>query len=168
MITSYYIIAGIIGILIWQVITIIFYGVAKLLSERFLQEPEDSALKFAICVPYFILTSIDHIIGKCLTLLLISWCRKNLYRYCLCSKVHLQGSESEFITKNVRFFATKKMVEKLSFDNTRNDYVEFISDCTNMEGVPYGYYIYRGQDTFHGKDMNLFRKEIKVKEKENV
>lgn len=166
MITSYYIIAGIIGILIWQVIIIIVYGIIELLKGD--PDEDELALKFAMFVPYFILTSIDHIIGKCLTLLLISWCRKNLYRYCLCRKVHLQGSESEFITKNVRFFATKKMVEKLSFDNTRNDYVEFISDCTNMEGVPYGYYIYRGQDTFHGEDMNLFRKEIKVKEKENV
>lgn len=148
-----YIIAGIIGILIWQVIICIF--------DYFFDE--DIALTFAICIPYFIFKSICYIV--CYPILF--WCRRHLYRYCLCYKVYFQGS---ILTDegNVIFFATKKMVENLSFDNTKDDYVKFIGNCANIKRIPYGYEIYKGQDTYQGWDMNLFRKEIKVKEKENM
>ncbi len=160
MMTSY-IIAGIIGILIWQVIIIIVYGIIELLKG----DPDELALKFAIFVPYFIfkvLKGIDYILGYFLLL----WFRKHFCKYGLRYKVYFQGGT--LAERNVTFFATKKMVENLSFDDTKDHYVKFIDDCTKLKRIPHGYEIYEGQDTYQDWDMNLFRKEIKVKEKENV
>lgn len=160
MMTSY-IIAGIIGILIWQVIIIIVYGIIELLKG----DPDELALKFAIFVPYFIfnvLKGIDYILGYFLLL----WFRKHFCKYSLRYKVYFQSGT--LVERNVTFFATKKMVENLSFDDTKDHYVKFIDDCAKIKHIPHGYEIYKGQDTYQDWDMNLFRKEIKVKEKENV
>ena len=166
MISYIIIIAGLIGILTWQVIVIIIYGIIILLNKGDPQRPDELALKFAICIPYFILVilkGVDHILGY----FLLSWCRKHFYKYALCYKVCSQ--DGKFREGNVVFFATKKMVGNLSFDSTRDYYVKFIGNCTNVKRVPYGYEIYKGQGTYQDWDMNLFRKEIKVKEKkENV
>lgn len=164
MMTSY-VIAGIIGVLIWQVIIIIVYSIIELLKgdsdELALNE---LALKFAIFVPYFIfnvLKGIDYILGYFLLL----WFRKHFCKYDLCYKVYFHGT---LVERNVTFFATKKMVENLSFDDTKDHYVKFIDNCTKLKRIPHGYKIYKGQDTYQDLDMNLFRKEIKVKEKENI
>lgn len=159
MMTSY-IIAGIIGVLIWQMIIIIVYGIIELLKG----DSDELALKFAIFVPYFIfnvLKGIDYILGYFLLL----WFRKHFCKYDLCYKVYFRNT---LVERNVTFFATKKMVKNLSFDDTKDHYVKFIDDCAKLKRIPHGCEIYKGQDTYRDLDMNLFRKEIKVEKKENV
>lgn len=158
-----YIITGLISILIWQVIAIILWGIIELFNKNDPQESEEFALRFAICIPYFILKGIDSIGYH----LILSWCKKHLCKYCLIGKVYWKDHT---FTKEVKFFATKQKVKTLSFDDTKDYHVKFISDCTNIEGVPYGYKIYNGQKIFENWDMSLFKlskEEIEMK-KENT
>ena len=98
---------------------------------------------------------------------MLSWYKKHLCEYHLIGKVYWKDHA---FTKKVIFFATKQKVKNLSFDDTRDYHVKFISDCANIKGIPYGYKIYNGQKIFENWDMSLFKlskEEIETK-KENT
>ena len=129
-----YIIAGLIGILAWQIIGIIIYEASG--------ENED-ALVYILCVPVLIL----NIIGWCYKKLRFAWCKKNLNGYIL----YWSG-----ISGLSQVYMTDKQAEKLYHEGESSCYIKKYSEGRNWKSAPYKDEIYKGQEKFRGIDMKEF------------
>lgn len=129
-----YIIAGLIGILVWQIIGIIAYEASG--------ENED-VLTWILCVPVFIL----NIFGWCYKKLRFAWCKKNLNGY----HVYHSGTSLLFYV-----YMTDKQAEKLYHEGESEYYIKKCSEGRNWKSAPYKGDIYKGQEKFCGVDMKKF------------
>lgn len=129
-----YIIAGIIGVVAWQIIGIIAYEASG--------ENED-VLTWVLCVPVFIL----NIFGWCYRKLRFAWCKKNLNGYIF----YWNGTS---VLSQV--YMTDKQAEKLYHEGESNCYIKKYSEGRNWKSAPHKGDIYKGQEKFHGIDMKEF------------
>lgn len=129
-----YIIAGIIGIVAWQIIGIIAYEASG--------ENED-VLTWVLCVPVFIL----NIFGWCYKKLRFVWCKKNLNGYYL---YHNGGSMPLYV------YMTDKQAERMYHEDESEYYIKKFSEGKNWKSAPYKGDIYKGQEKFCGVDMTKF------------
>lgn len=129
-----YIIAALIGILVWQIIGLITYEASG--------ENED-ALIWVFCVPALIL----NIIGWCYNKLRFVWCKKNLNGYIFYWNGTSMLSQA---------YMTDKQAEKLYHEGESNCYIKKYSDGRNWKSAPHKGDIYKGQENFRGIDMKKF------------
>jgi hypothetical protein len=129
-----YIIAGLIGILVWQIIGIIIYEASG---------ENDDVFVFVLCVPVFIL----NIIGWCYKELYFAWCKNNLNGYILyCNGVSVFS----------QVYMTDREAEKLYHEGESNYYIKKYSEGHTWKSAPYKGEIYKGQEQFRGLNMKKF------------
>lgn len=137
-----YIIAALIGILLYQILVTIVYAATR---------KENSALTVAIFVPFCIFRGIcDGII----TPIYLNWCKKNLKKYRFCFKDAEGRTHSSIHT----WYATDKAITNFTFDESKDYFIKKISDGQSIKEIPYKNEIYKGQKVFKGFDVNLFEK----------
>ena len=124
-----YIIAGLIGILVWQIIGIIIYEASG---------ENDDVFVFVLCVPVFIL----NIIGWCYKEFYFAWCKNNLNGYILyCngvsvfSQVYMTDREAEKLYHEGRVIITSKNTQKVIHGNQLRIKERFIRDKKNFVGL---------------------------------
>lgn len=129
-----YIIAGLIGILVWQIIGLIAYEASG---------ENDDVFIYILCVPVFIL----NIFGWCYKKLRFAWCKKNLNEY-----IFYWNGDRMFS----QVYMTNKQAEKLYHEGENNCYIKKRSKGHDWKSAPYKGDIYKGQEEFHGIDMKKF------------
>lgn len=135
-----YIIAGIIGIVIYQIICMIVYIATK--------ENDDVMSTMAMLIPFVVWSGIAAIMRK----IVLIWCRKNLNVY-RCCWIKNDGT----IGEDAKWYATNKAVANLTQDETQTYFIKKVSDCKNLKSIPYKSDIYKGQSSFGLWDMNKFK-----------
>lgn len=129
-----YIIAGLIGIVAWQIIGLIAYEA---------NGENDDVFTYILCVPVFIL----NIFGWCYKKLRFEWCKKNLNGYVLyCNGVDVFSQT----------YMTDKQAEKLYHEGESKYYIKKVSEGRNWKSAPHKADIYKGQEKFRGLDMKKF------------
>lgn len=138
-----YIFVSVLSILIWQIFSFILCFIIK-------DDLEEKAFIFAICVPYFLWRCLI----KTIRFLVLSWCKKYLHKYNLCYKSH--NFKGKIIKRP--FYATPKVVKHFTQDNSKDFYIEYVSNGSNIKYIPDTRYSrYCGQKFFREFDMELFK-----------
>lgn len=138
-----YIIAGIIGIIIYQIICMIVYIITN--------EDDNVMSIMGMLVPFAIWSyAIQPIVYK----LVLSYYRKNYncYRFCY---TRIDGTKDKSI--NV-FYANAKNIKDFSQNENDENYIELVRNGKDFKSVPYNGEIYKGQEKFNGWDTSLFKK----------
>lgn len=137
-----YIIAGIIGIVIYQIIATIIYVATK--------ENDEILSIVAMLVPYGVFIATAPIIRK----IYLMWCKKHLNGYRFCD-VDKDGKTHRSISL---WFATDKAVANLTQDETQPYFITKEVEGKHLKKIPYKDEIYRGQDSFQGRKISNFLK----------
>jgi hypothetical protein len=137
-----YFIAGIIAVIIYQVITLIVY----LLSG----EKEEALVITAILVPF----GVFSLVAPLYKIIRLVYYRKNynFYRFCYTNK---DGTKDKTLGS---FAAKTKDIEKFSQNENDKYYIELIRQGKDFKSAPYKNQVYKGQEHFMGWDMNKFKK----------
>lgn len=136
-----YIIAAIIGILLYQILVTIVYAVTR---------KESSALTIAIAIPYgFVRGICDGIVNP----IYLNWCRKNLKKYRFCFK----DSEGKVHSSIHTWYATDKAIANFTFDESKDYFIKLVSTCSDLKKVPYKEDIYNNKAIFKGFETKLFK-----------
>ena len=137
-----YIIAGIIGIVIYQIICMIVYIITN--------EDDNVMSIMGILVPFVIWScAIRPIVYN----LVLSYYRKNYncYRFCYTTQ---NGTKDK--TLGI-FYANAKNMKDISQNEKDKYYVELVKNGKNFKSIPYKGDVYKNQERFKGLDMNLFK-----------
>ena len=113
MIMINYIIAGLIGIILYQTISMIVYIITK--------ENDDVLSVMAMIIPF----SVWYIVRPIIHSIALSWCRKNLNAYCFYQKP-ADGIEH---CSSPKWYATNRNVKGLTQDETKPYFIKKVSDC---------------------------------------
>lgn len=136
-----YIIAGIIGIVIYQIICMIVYIVTN--------EDDNIMSIMAMLIPFVVW---QYGIAAIMRKIILIWCRRNLNVY-RCCWIKDDGT----VGQDRKWYATNKTVANLTQDETRPYFIKKISDCKSLKSIPYKSEIYKGQSSFELWDMNKFK-----------
>lgn len=137
-----YIIAGMIGIVIYQIIAMIVYIITN--------ENDNIMSIMGMLVPYAVWCCIAPIIRK----VYLIWCRRNLngYRFCWVK-------EDGTIAGDIQtFYATDKVMKNFTQDENSRYFIKMVSTGKSFKSWPYKRDIYKGQPHFKGWDMSKFKK----------
>lgn len=130
-----YIIAALIGIVVWQIIGLIVYEASG--------EKEEVLAWVILFIPVIICNGLGYIYRK----LYFAWCKNNLNGYILyCNGVSVFS----------QVYMTDKEAEKLYHEGENNYYIKKYSEGHNWKSAPYKGDIYKGQERFRGIDMKKF------------
>lgn len=135
-----YIIAALIGIVVWQIICFIAYEVSKESWEIL----EYWALGFVVVTVGFV--------GLVYRTLRFRWCKKHLNGY----RFYNKG------TSIYMYYMTDKQAQKLYSEGENECYIIKCSEGCNWKSAPHKGEIYKGQEVFHGGDMKKYWKEQPV------
>ena len=136
-----YIIAGLIGIILYQTISMIVYIITK--------ENEYVLSVMATLVPFSVW---NYILRPIIYKIALSWCRKNLNAY----RFYWRKGDKIEDGALSKWYATDKNVKNLIQDETKPYFIKKVSDCKNIKSIPYKQDVYKGQPNFKGWDMNKF------------
>lgn len=139
-----YIIAGIVAILIYQIITLVIYLVSG--------EKDDLLVIVATLVPYGI-SALFVLLIRAITL---AYYRRNYNCYLFCqTEKNKDNNESPIV-----FYAYAKPSDVIEFSQDKNDeyYIELYLHGKDFKSIPWKTDIYKGQDTFRSRKMSLFKK----------
>lgn len=143
MVVLNYIIAGFIGIIIYQIICMIVYIVTN--------ENDTVMSIMGMLIPFAVWS---YLIQPIIYKIVLTYYRKNYnyYRFCYTKS---DGSKD----KSCRtFYAHVKTVKDFSQNENDKYYIELVRSGKDFKSVPYGCEIYKGQDSFNDWNMNLFKK----------
>lgn len=130
-----YIIAALIGIVVWQIIGLIVYEASG--------EKEEVLAWVILFIPVIICNGLGYIYRK----LYFAWCKNNLNGYILyCNGVSVFS----------QVYMTDKEAEKLYHEGESESYIKKVSEGRNWKSAPYKGDIYKGQERFRGFDMKKF------------
>lgn len=139
-----YIIAGIVGIVVYQIICMLVY--------IFTNENDDVMSTMGMLIPFAIWNyAIRPIIYK----LVLSYYRKNYncYRFC---HTRIDGAKDKSLGV---FYANIKNIKDFSQDENDKYYIELVKSGKDFKSVPCkGDIVYKGQEKFKGWDMNVFKR----------
>jgi len=138
-----YIIAGLIGIILYQTISMIVYIITK--------ENDDVLSVMVMIIPF----SVWYIVRPIIHSIALSWCRKNLNAYCFYQKTE-DGIEH---CSSPKWYATNRNVKGLTQDETKPYFIKKVSDCKNIKSTPHKQDMYKGQPKFKGWDMSKFKED---------
>lgn len=131
-----YIIAALIGIVVWQIIGLIVYEASG--------EKEEVFAWVILFIPVIICNGLGYIYRK----LYFVWCKNNLNGYILyCNGVRVFLSQ---------VYMTDKEAEKLYHEGENNYYIKKYSEGHIWKSAPHKGEIYKGQEKFRGLDMKKF------------
>lgn len=138
-----YIIAGIIGIIIYQIICMLVY--------IFTNEDDNVMSIMGMLIPFAIW---NYLIRPVIYKIVLTYYRKNYngYRFCY---TRIDGTKDKSI--NV-FYANAKNIKDFSQNENDENYIELVRSGKDFKSVPYKGEIYKGQDEFNGWDTSLFKK----------
>lgn len=132
-----YIVAALIGIVVWQIIGLILYEASG--------EKEEILASVILFIPVIICNGICYIYRK----LYFVWCKNNLNGYILyCNGVGLSS----------QVYMTDKEAEKLYHEGESSYYIKKYSEGYTWKSAPYKGDIYKGQEQFRGLSMEKFRR----------
>lgn len=157
-----YIIAGLIGILTWQVITLIIFIIIYFIMDDD-KKIAETTLICATFIPYFVL----EIPFKIIRYVPLLWYRNHLIVCDLCEKfnhliqIRMETNYSIVISKQ-SIFVIKKNMNELIQDETEDCYVKYNHDCKNLDCIPTKNIIYDGKSKDKDFDIDLY----KIKEEE--
>lgn len=155
--------AGVIGVLIWQITIIIVFIILQFVTDYTESEMLEIAYKCATFIPYFI---IDTFI-KAIHHIRLHWYKRHLIICDLCEKIQSQYPPNENrkypTVAKVSIFVVKKNMSDLVQDETNKYYVKYKCDCKDLNYIPHKNMIYDGRSENKNFDINLY----KIKEGEN-
>ena len=137
-----YIIASIVGIIIYQIICMIVYIITN--------EDDNVMSIMGMLVPFVVWSyAIQPIVYK----LALSYYRKNYncYRFCYTMQ---DGTKDKALGI---FYANAKNIKDISQNKNDKYYVELIRSGKDFKSIPYKGDVYKNQENFKGWDMNLFK-----------
>lgn len=137
-----YVIAAIIGILIYQVITLIVFIITK--------ENEYAVVITSMLVPFGLWM---FVIAPIVSKLWLAWCRKYLNEYRICYR----RSDGTIDDDLDRFYATDKAVASFTQDETQKYFIRKTKEGKDFTSAPFTSRIYKGQQHFRGRDMNTLK-----------
>ena len=138
-----YILAGLIGIVIYQLICMIVYVVTN--------ENDNVMSIMGMLIPLAIW---NYLIGPVIYKIVLIYYRKNYncYRFCYTKQ---DGTKDKDLCV---FYANAKNIKSLSQNENDQYYVELVKKGKSFKSIPYGCEIYKGQEHFKGWDMDKFKK----------
>jgi hypothetical protein len=138
-----YVIAAIVGIIIYQVIVMIVYAASN--------ENDEIAITTAILLP---LGLWNYIIIPIVRKIWFAWSKKHLNGYqCYCRD---ENGEARVAYWDI-FCATDKHAAELVQDETQPYFVKKVRDGKDFKSAPNTRIVYKGQDDFLGWDMSQFK-----------
>ena len=140
--TLNYIVASIIGIIIYQIVCMIVYIVTK--------ENDNVMSIMGMLIPFAIW---NYLIRPVIYQIVLTYYRQNYngYRFCYTKQ---DGTKDKALGI---FYANAKNIKDLSQNENDKYYVELVKNGEDFKSVPYGCEIYKGQEHFKGWDMSLFK-----------
>lgn len=136
-----YILAGLIGIVIYQLVCMIVYVVTN--------ENDNVMATMGIFVPFCIW---NYCIGPIVAKIWLAWCQRHLNAY----RCYYYTSKGELDCYFHAFYATDKAVAGLIQDETQPYFVKKVAEGKELKSIPYKHDIYKGQSKFKGWDMDKF------------
>ena len=138
-----YVIAAIIGIVIYQLIVALVAVVTNY--------DEDAILFAGALVPVVVVNFIATPIIRAIWLM---WAKKHLNGY----RAHYYRDSGKLDGFIQGFYATDKMAARLNQDESKKYFVKKVKDGKDLTEPPRFKEVYRGQKTVRGLDMTLFEK----------
>ena len=136
-----YIIAGLIGIVIYQFVCMIVYVVTN--------EDDNVMTIMGMFIPFCVW---NYCIGPIVVKIYLVWCRRHLNVY----RCYYRTSKGELDWHFHPLYATDKVVAKLIQDETQPYFVKKVAEGRELKSIPYKGDIYKGQPKFKGWDMDKF------------
>ena len=138
-----YIIAGIIGIIIYQIICMLVY--------IFTNEDDNVMSIMGMLIPFAIW---NYLIRPVIYKIVLTYYRKNYngYRFCY---TKTDGTKDEFLGT---FYSNMKNIKDFSQNENDKYYIELIRNGKDFKSGPYKGDIYKRQEYFKGWEMKLFKK----------
>lgn len=138
-----YILAGLIGIVIYQLVCMIVYVVTT--------EDDNIMAIMGMCIPLCVW---NYCIGPIFAKIYLAWCRRSLNVY----RCYYRTSKGELDCHFHPLYATDKVVANLIQDETQPYFVKKVADGKELKSIPYKGDIYKGQPKFKGWDMEKFKR----------
>ena len=137
-----YIIAGIIGIIIYQIICMIVYIITN--------EDDNVMSVMGMAIPFAIW---NYLMRPIIYQIVLAYYRRNYncYRFCYTKQ---DGTKNKTLSI---FYANAKNIKDLSQNENDKYYVELVKNGEDFKSIPYGCEIYKGQEKFKGWETNLFK-----------
>lgn len=137
-----YIIAGIVGIVIYQIICMTVY--------IFTNENDNVMAIMGMLIPFVIW---NYLIYPIVYKIVLAYYRKNYncYRFCYTKK---DGTKDRTLDT---FYATEKDIKNFSKNESDKYYIEFVKSGKDFKSIPYKSCVYKGQENFQGWEMNKFK-----------
>ena len=138
-----YIIAGLIGIVIYQLICMVVYIITS--------EDDNIMATMGMLIPFAIW---NYLIRPVIYKVVLTYYRKNYncYRFCY---TKADGTKDKYLST---FYASIKNIKDFSQNENDKYYIELIKNGKDFKSVPYKGDVYKGQESFQGWNMNLFKK----------
>ena len=137
-----YVITAIVGILIYQVITLIVFIITK--------EDEYAVVVTSMLVPFGLW---KFVIAPIVSALWLAWCRKYLNQ----SRLYWHRTDGTIDGELDAFYATDKAVAGLTQDESQRYFIKKTKEGKDFKSAPFASKIYKGQQNFKGWDMNKFK-----------
>ena len=138
-----YIIAGVIGIVMYQLICMIVYVITN--------EDDNVMATMGTFIP---LCMWNYCIGPIAAKIYLAWCRKHLNVY----RCYYRTSKGELDCHLHPLYTTNKVAANLIQDETQPYFVKKVAEGRELNSIPYKGDIYKGQSEFKGWDMAKFKK----------
>lgn len=140
--TLNYIVASIIGIIIYQIVCMIVYIVTK--------ENDNVMSIMGMLIPFVIW---NYLMRPIIYQIVLAYYRRNYncYRFCFTKQ---DGTKDK--TLGI-FYANAKNIKDISQNEKDKYYVELIRNGKDFKSIPYKSDVYKNQERFKGLDMNLFK-----------
>lgn len=137
-----YIIAGVVGIVIYQIICMLVY--------IFTNENDNVMSIMGMLVPF---TTWNYLIHPIVYKVVLAHYRKNYncYRFCY---TKTDGTKDKTIGT---FYATTKDIKNFSQNENDKYYIELVRSGKDFKSIPYKSHVYKGQENFQGWEMNKFK-----------
>ena len=138
-----YILAGLIGIVIYQLVCMIVYAVTN--------ENDNVMAIMGMLIPFCVW---NYCIGPIAAKIYLVWCRKHLNVY----RCYYRTSKGELDCHLHPLYATNKVAANLIQDDTQSYFVKKVAEGRELNSIPYKGDIYKGQPKFKGLDMTKFKR----------
>lgn len=137
-----YIVAGIIGIIIYQIICMIVYLITN--------ENDNVMAIMGMLIPFAIW---NYLIQPIVYKVVLSYYRKNYncYRFCYTIK---NGMKDKTLGT---FYAKTKDIKDFSQNENDKYYIELVRNGKEFKSIPYKSHVYKGQENFQGWEMSKFK-----------
>ena len=137
-----YIIAGFIGIVIYQVICMLVY--------IFTNENDNVMAVMGMLIPFAIW---NYLIYPIVYKVVLAYYRKNYncYYFCYSNK---DGTKDKTLGT---FYAKAKDIKDFSQNESDKYYIELVRSGKDFKSIPYKSHVYKGQENFQGIEMRKFK-----------